>query len=116
VARRDRRLLETPQEFLGAGTLRDLSARNAGWQPISELSISSAAVHRAATIPFAERYLLPCRKREQFERWRDELVDYEVRRPSRYGRGPSPCCIPGCGKPVRGRKLCRSHYYRATGH
>jgi hypothetical protein len=67
-------------------------------------------------IPFSERYLLPCAKRTQFERWRDELLAYRRDRPSRYGRGPSTCSVPGCGRPVRGQGVCRIHYYRLTGY
>ena len=116
VATRDRPLLEALACFLGHGVIRDTPSVHAGRQPLSQFAISSSAMHRAATIPFAEQYLLPCLKRRQFEVWRDALADYEDRRPSQYGRGPSPCSIAGCGKPVRGRGLCRSHYYRATGH
>ncbi len=116
VAARDRRLLEGLQQLLGAGTIRDLPPRRPEHLPISEFSIRSTATHRAVTIPFAERFLLPCHKREQFEHWRDELYRYEAERPSQYGRGPSSCSVPNCENPVRGRGLCRSHYYRATGY
>ncbi len=34
----------------------------------------------------------------------------------RLGKGPSGCSEFGCDRPVRGRRLCRSHYYRATGY
>ena len=42
-------------------------------------------------------------------------MEYEARFPSNWGTGPSPCAIAGCDKPVRGRGLCRAHYYAATG-
>jgi hypothetical protein len=116
VAQRDRHLLEALACFLGEGRIIDRPRRRSHHEPISELSISSAQAHRRATIPFAERFLLPCRKREPFEAWRDAFDDYLRDRPSRWGRGPSPCSEPGCSKPVRGRGLCRIHYYRATGY
>ena len=55
-------------------------------------------------------------KRDQFDRWREEFDTYERAHPTQWGRGPSTCSEPGCHKPVRGRGLCRSHYYRATGY
>lgn len=116
VARRDRPLLGALTAFLGAGTIRDKPARVSHHQPLSEFTIASMRAHRTATIPFAERYLLPCHKREQFEAWVEAIAEYERTRPSQYGRGRSTCTIPGCEKPVRGRKLCRSHYYRVTGY
>jgi len=116
MATRDRPVLEALRSFLGYGSIGDRPARRANWQPMSTFSIASLRAHRAATIPFAERFLLPCAKKAQFERWRDALISYEAMRPSRYGMGRSPCSAPGCDKPVRGRRLCRSHYYRATGY
>lgn len=116
VARRDRRLLEALAAFLGHGTIRDKPARRAHHQPLSEFAISSMRAHRVATIPFATTFLLPCQKRSQFDAWLETIAVYEARRPSQYGKGRSICSVPGCEGPVRGRSLCRSHYYRATGY
>ncbi len=116
VASRDRSLLEQLQTFLGFGSITDRAPGRPGHQPTSELRLSSFRAHREATIPFAERYLLPCAKRDQFERWRAEMEEYLQAHPSRWGLGPSPCSVPGCAKPVRGRGLCRSHNYLATGY
>ena len=33
-----------------------------------------------------------------------------------WGKGLSTCSVEGCDRPVRGRGLCRRHYYRATGY
>jgi hypothetical protein len=95
VASRDRSMLERLQTFLGFGSITDLFS---------------------ATIPWADAHLLPCAKRTQYELWRDALFSYDQLRPSRFAKGPSPCNVDGCDKPVRGRGLCRSHYYRATGY
>ncbi|MGZ4688529.1 MAG: LAGLIDADG family homing endonuclease [Acidimicrobiia bacterium] len=116
IARRDRHVLEALACFLGVGSIHDTPARQAHHQPLSEFSISSLRVHHAVTIPFAETFLLPCAKRRQFEAWRDSMAAYEARRPSQHGRGRSQCSVDGCTAPVRGRSLCRSHYYRATGY
>lgn len=116
ISARDRPLLEALRNFLDAGSIRDTAPRRKGWQPLSTYRLWSERAHLHATIPFAEEFLLPCAKRDQFEVWQDRLVAYATQRPSRYGRGPSPCREPGCSLPVRGRGLCRRHYYRATGY
>jgi hypothetical protein len=116
LATRDRPMLEALRAFLGFGCINDRLPARAHWQPESVFTIASQKAHRAATIPFADEFLLPSAKRTQFERWRSALVAYENERPTRYGKGRSPCSVPGCDKPVRGRMLCRSHYYRATGY
>jgi hypothetical protein len=115
VATRDRHMLEALRQFLGCGDIRHESARRNEWAPMSSFEIASSAHHRQRTIPFAETYLLPCQKRDQFFAWRDLLYEYESTRPSQYGRGRSECSVPGCTGPVRGRMLRRRHYYRATG-
>jgi hypothetical protein len=116
VARRDVRMLEALQAFLGHGTIRHKDGREPHHQPLSEFAIVSARVHHAATIPFGRRFILPSAKRQQFDGWVETMARYEEQRPSRWGRGPSPCSMPGCDRPVRGQGLCRSHYYRATGY
>jgi hypothetical protein len=116
MARRDLRLLEALRSFLGYGAIQHYKRDQEHWQPISTLRIHSIWAHRKATIPFAEAFLLPCEKRRQYEGWRDRLFAYDLAHPNRYRKGPSPCSVPGCNKPVRGRMLCRSHYYRATGY
>lgn len=116
VAARDRPLLVSLQQLLGFGSISDRAPRRPGWQPTSCFRINSIRAHHAATIPFAEQYLLPSAKREQFLRWRDALLAYELERPTRWGNGRSVCSEVNCDKPVRGRGLCRSHYYRATGY
>jgi hypothetical protein len=117
MATRDRPLLEAARAVLGYGSISDAPRRRPEWQPITTFNIASRKAHRAATIPFAERYLRPCAKRDQFELWRDALISYEAETAShRPKRGRSICRIPGCDKPVRGRMLCRSHYYRETGY
>jgi hypothetical protein len=116
VATRDRLILEALRQFLGFGSIRELAPKRKGYEPASEYRVTSLLAHHAATIPFAERFLLPCAKRNQFEIWREAMEAQERAHPNRYGKGRSTCSVPGCDKPVRGRMLCRSHYYRVTGY
>lgn len=116
VATRDRTLLHALRDFLEFGSITDRPPTKPGWQPTSTFHIGSMHGHRNATIPFAESFLLPCAKRSQFELWRTAFIAWEHDHPSRYGKGPSTCSEAGCEHPVRGRGLCRIHYYRATGY
>jgi hypothetical protein len=113
VATRDLPILEALHMFLGVGSFHARPAPRAGWQPTSTLTVASFRAHRAGTIPFADHFLVPSAKRDQYQRWRDELLRYDDARPMRQR---STCSEPGCAGLVRGRGLCRSHYYRATGY
>jgi hypothetical protein len=112
----DRPILVALRTVLGSGSLNDRPARRAHWQPTSTLRVTSRLAHRRATIPFFDRYLLPCHKRDQFDLWRAALASYDAIHPSRWGNGPSVCSEPDCDGVVRGRGHCRRHYYRATGY
>lgn len=116
IASRDEALLKALRQCLGYGSIHTRPPERPGWQQMSIFTIASRKAHHAATLPFCEVFLLPSAKRRQFTLWRDALRFYEVERPTRYGKGPSECSVPGCDKPVRGRMLCRSHYYRVTGY
>jgi hypothetical protein len=117
MAERDRRLVESLQAFLSCGSVYYRPARDTRWQPIVSLHVSAAAHHERAVIPFAERYLLKTSaKYRQFVDWRDGLRRHVSERPTQYGRGPSRCSVDQCDGPVRGRGLCRRHYYRVTGY
>jgi len=115
MATHDRPGLEALRTFLGYGSIHDEGRRQAHWQPMSSFQINSRLGHHAATIPFAEGFLLPCHKRDQFEAWREAFPANEAAHPSRFGKGRSTCLMPDRPDPVRGRGLCRKHYYRATG-
>jgi hypothetical protein len=112
----DRALLESLRGYLGVGSIQVAAPRKEGWQPTVTFRVQSRRAHRRVVIPFASQFLPPSVKREQFELWRKAFVAYELAHPSRWGQGPSMCSEPGCEKPVRGRGLCRQHYYRVTGY
>lgn len=99
--------------FLGVGSVHDSPAKRVTWQPTSTLTVASFRAHRSATIPFADTFIIPSAKRRQYERWRDDLLAYDAARPRRQR---STCSEAGCEGLVRGRGLCRTHYYRATGY
>jgi hypothetical protein len=114
MASRDRHLLEDLRALLAFGSITNYARRKPNWEPMSTLTVNSRKAHVAATIPFMDAFLLaPTRKRVQYEQWKGALLAYELERPRKTGR--STCSEPGCEGLVRGRGLCRSHYYRATG-
>lgn len=112
----DRPLLEALQRYLGCGSICDQTAGKEHWQPKSTYTLASQRAHRAVTIPFAERFLLPSAKSDQFDAWRERLRAYEDEHPTRMYRGRSLCSEDGCDRVVRGQGLCRIHYYRVTGY
>jgi len=116
MAEWDAELIVALQRFLDVGRVRRRAPARVGWQPTVTLRVQSHLANRLVIIPFSERFLPPSHKREQFEMWRAAFFAYESDHPTRWGRGPSTCSAPGCDRPVRGRGLCRSHYYRATGY
>lgn len=113
VAARDRLVLETLREAIGAGSITDEAPRRDGWQPMSRFAITSHRAHVSATIPFMDRFLITSRKRLQYETWRASLLAYAESQPARRR---SLCRMEDCDRVVRGRMLCRRHYYRATGY
>jgi hypothetical protein len=115
VATDDRTMLEALQAFLGCGSIADRSPEKPGHRPTSTFSVSSLRSCLDSVVPFSDCFLVPSRKREQYETWRARLHAYLVAHPNRWGAGPSRCRMPGCDRPVRGRGLCRRHYYEQTG-
>jgi hypothetical protein len=116
VAERDRGPLEQLRPALGTGSIRRQVPRKAHWQPTVILSVGSLRAHRTFVTPFMHRHLIAGAKRRQFDLWRQAMDSYESFHPTRVGNGPSLCSVDGCDKPVRGRGLCRSHYYEVTGY
>jgi len=111
----DRPILVALRDRLGHGSIQDRPPRRAGWAATSSLQVTSRRAHLASTVPFMKQRLPPfTAKRRQFDLWLDALMSYESLRPRRTR--PSICRVAGCERTVRGRGLCRRHYYRATGY
>jgi hypothetical protein len=118
VAARDSGLITELHHHLGgAGAVYRSNPRRSHWQPTVSLQITSMVDHLAATIPFAEQFLLPVgRKYDQYRSWRDDLQSYRRHLAERLAARPTRCRTPGCGRPIRARGLCRGCYWRATGN
>lgn len=113
MAERDRPLLAALRALLGFGTLFRSEPVVDHWLPKWTLTVASFKAHRQATIPFSNQYLLESCKRREFEQWRNALLSYQ---PFLRPRERSLCSVEGCDRRVRGRGLCRSHYYQVTGY
>jgi hypothetical protein len=62
-------------------------------------------------IPFMDEHLPASYKRQQYGAWRAEVIDfwdYQMKRRRN-------CTIDGCGRPQKGRGVCRIHYYALYG-
>jgi hypothetical protein len=116
MAQRDLPLLVSLRNFLGIGSIVKRRSRNPRWQPTASFAVRSRRQIHSHVIPFAEAFILPSAKRAQFELWRQALLAYEIEHPSKWAKGRSRCKVDGCPDLVRGRGLCRKHYYRETGY
>ncbi len=116
MADRDLPMLDALRHFTGVGSILRRGPQRPGWQPTATHSVGGRRGIREAVIPFFATFLIASAKRRHYERWRDRFHQYESLFPSKWGVGPSPCAITGCDAPVRGRGLCRVHYYRETGY
>jgi LAGLIDADG endonuclease len=58
-------------------------------------------------IPFMDEHLPRSYKRQQYEAWRAQLLDYWENTAKRR----RPCSVSGCDETRRAKGLCRRHYY-----
>ena len=115
VADRDLAILDALRAALGAGSLtRERKPRDPKWQPQATVRVSGRRQNVERVVPFMECWLpRHSRKYQQFAVWRDALLADVAARPFRVA---GTCSVDGCEAPIRGRGLCRRHYYRATGY
>ena len=90
-------------DFLGCGRVHCSPRRKPHYDDEVIFVISAMGDHLAATIPFMDAHLPSSYKRQQYLRWRDEVLDYWQHR----ARRRHPCTIEGCELPVKADGLCR---------
>jgi hypothetical protein len=58
-------------------------------------------------VPFMDEHLPPSHKREQYQLWRADLLEYWEHEAKRR----RPCTVEDCDQPRRAKGVCRKHYY-----
>lgn len=102
---------ELLQQVLGCGTVHHHARRQPHHDDSVRFQVSKLRDLVEVAVPFLDEHLPPSYKRQQYETWRDELLDDWEHR----ARRPRPCSVDGCLDPRRAKGLCRRHYYRAFG-
>jgi hypothetical protein len=103
----DRELCQALCDYFGVGGLSGSRRRQPHLDDEVTYQVSALRDLIGTIVPFMDGWLPPCHKRQQYERWREQVVHrWETR--SRQAQG---CAIPGCDRAHRARGLCRQHYY-----
>jgi hypothetical protein len=103
----DHEMVELLHEFLGCGRVTWRRRRKDHYDDEVTFVVRRMKDLVEVVIPFMDEHLPPSYKRQQFEPWRAEVLEYwdtGVRR----RRG---CTVEGCEVPQRAKGLCRHHYY-----
>ena len=99
------------QAFFGVGNVYEYPRRKEHYDDEVVFSVQSLRDLVEVIVPFMDEHLRPSYKREQYDAWRAELLDYWEHRAKRR----RPCTVDGCDHPNRARGLCRHHYFQAFG-
>jgi hypothetical protein len=99
------------QSYLGCGGIFRYKRRKPHYDDECAFAIQSLRDHLRVTIPFMDDHLPVSHKREQYLRWRNQLLEYWEHDAKRV----RPCTIEGCAAPRRAHQLCRHHLFAARG-
>lgn len=97
--------------FLGVGFLTRSQRRRSHYDDEVSLHVRKLADLVGVVVPFMDEHLPPSYKREQYVRWRANLLHYW----EHAARRRRPCSVEGCQEPRRAHGLCRRHLYQARG-
>jgi hypothetical protein len=92
---------------IGVGAVRTYPRRKPHYDDEVQYVVQRTRSLVEVVVPFMDEHLPPSNKRDQYSRWRSELLhfwEHEARR-------RRPCSIEGCEKPQRAKGFCRRHYY-----
>jgi hypothetical protein len=105
----DSQSCEALYAFFGVGSIHRRARRREQCDDEVTFQVQGLRDLVDVVVPFMDYHLPPSHKRDQYQRWRQELLtywDYKARR-------RRPCSVEGCDAPSRGFGLCRHHYYLA---
>lgn len=111
LAAADAELCAALGRFFGRGSVTWAPRRRPHYDDEVTFAIRSLRDHVEVTVPFMDEHLPVSYKRQQYERWRAELLHYWETGAKRV----RPCSIEGCDAPRRAHGLCRHHLYRIRG-
>lgn len=107
----DRGACEMLGTFLGAGRVFASPRRKPHYDDEVTFHVRSFPDLLGVVVPFMDEHLPPSYKREQYQAWRERLLDYWEHRAKRV----RPCMVEGCDAPRRAHGLCRRHLYSRLG-
>lgn len=97
---------EVLRDFFGCGTLHRFERRKVHYDDEVRFQVRKLADLVEIVVPFMDEHLLPSYKRDQYEAWRAELLEYW----EHDARRRRPCTVEDCDLPQRAKDLCRHHY------
>lgn len=92
---------------LGVGSVHTYARRMKHYDDETVFAVQSLSALVKTIVPFMDAHLPASHKREQYLRWRRELLSYWEHDAKRK----RPCIVEGCKRPRRAKRLCRHHYY-----
>jgi LAGLIDADG endonuclease len=95
------------RSFFGCGRIHVSRRRKSHYDDEVQFVISAMVEHLEVTIPFMDAHLPESYKRQQYLRWRGELMEYWETR----ARRRRACSVEGCDAPSRARGVCRHHLW-----
>jgi hypothetical protein len=109
LASLDSSVCDTVHEFLEVGTVAIYPRRKAHYCDVVVYQVRSLSDLVNTVVPFMDEHLPASHKREQYLRWRRELLQYWEKEAKRV----RPCTEAGCDAPRRAHGLCRHHLFKA---
>lgn len=107
----DGAMCELMQRFFGCGRLQPFPRRKPHYDDEIAFTVAAFKDHVEVTVPFMDAHLPVSYKREQYLRWRAQLMEYWEHDAKRV----RPCIVEGCSAPRRAHQLCRRHLFAARG-
>lgn len=111
LGQKDARTCDLLHVFMGVGNVYRRDRRKPHFDDEVTFRVQALADLADVVVPFMDEHLPPSYKRQQYERWRAELLEYWEHGAKRR----RTCTSPGCDEPRRAKGLCRRHYYEAFG-
>jgi LAGLIDADG DNA endonuclease family protein len=105
----DREMVELLRDVLGCGRIQWRERRQPHYDDEVTFVVRRVRDLVEVIVPFMDEHLPMSYKRDQYEAWREVLLEYWARGVRRR----RPCTIVGCTRVQRAKGLCRHHYYEA---